>query len=141
MENLLYDFYALFVENSLLNDLYDETLLTSLTLTMLVFVLVGVAIYYFGMNKVRYAKASTWLAVLGSSAVLTMIVAIVTCSQKAAQEIPRRKGHPEQGRFFDQGGSIFFGFGFEMLILAAILFFVLSLVVKNVSTNNRKIPF
>ncbi|MDR6196305.1 hypothetical protein [Siphonobacter sp. SORGH_AS_0500] len=141
MENLLYDFYALFTERSLLDDLYDEHLLTSLTTTLVVFVLIGIGAYYFGMNKVRYAKASTWLLVLGSSAVLTMIVAIVTCSQKADQEIPRRKGHPELGRYFDQGGSVFFGFGFEMFLLAAVLFFILSLAVKNLSTNNRKIPF
>ncbi len=141
MENLLYDFYALFTERSLLDDLYDEHLLTSLTLTLLVFVAVGVAVYYFAMNKVRYAKASTWLLVLATSSVLSMIVAIVTCSQKAAQEIPRRKGHPELGRYFDQGGSVFFGFGFEMLLLAAVLFLVLSLIIKNLSTNNRKIPF
>ncbi|MFT4033553.1 MAG: hypothetical protein QM669_14130 [Siphonobacter sp.] len=141
MENILYDFYALFAERSLIDDLYDETLLTPITLTMLGFVLGGIGVYYVGMNRVRYATFPTWLLVLAGSASLSMITTIVTCSQKAAQEIPRKKGHPELGRYFDQGGSVFFGFGVEILLLAAVLFFMLSLLVKNLSTNNRKIPF
>ncbi|MBO9637676.1 MAG: hypothetical protein J7576_05875 [Siphonobacter aquaeclarae] len=141
MENLLYDFYALFAERSLIDDLYDETLLTPLTLMMKGIPLIGAAIFYFGLNKVRYAKFSVWGSMLAACSVLVMIITIVTCNQKAAQEIPRKKGHPELGRYFDQGGSVFFGFGFEMLLLSALVFFVVSLIIKNLSTNNRKIPF
>lgn len=141
MENFLYDFYAAFVDRSLLDDLYDETLLTPLTLALLFITLGGAVTYYFFLDQVRHAKISTWLTVLLTSAGLSGLVALVTCFQKAGQELPRQKANPDAGFFFDQGGGVFFLYALTLFLLSTVLFFLLSLLLRMRSSSVRRIPF
>ena len=141
MENFLYDFYAAFVDRSLLDDLYDETLLTPLTLALLFITLGGAVTYYFLLDRLRYAKVSTWLTVLLTSAGLSGLVALITCFQKAGQQLPRQKGNPDAGFFFDQGGGVFFLYALTLFLISAVLFFLFSLVLRLRSRNNRRIRF
>jgi hypothetical protein len=141
MEESLYNFYNLFVNSSLLEDLYQEELLSPLTWTAigLAFV-VAFAFYIWPFNRVSFSGLEHWLTMLGVSAVLLFVITLVTCYQKAGQEIPRDEADPEQGYLFDQGVSTFLSFSFEMALLTAIIFFVISMVMKNFSKNAKHRP-
>jgi hypothetical protein len=141
MEESLYNFYNLFVNSSLLEDLYQEELLSPLTWTAigLAFV-VAFAFYIWPFNRVSFSGLEHWLTMLGVSAVLLFVITLVTCYQKAGQEIPRDEADPEQGYLFDQGVSTFLSFSFEMALLTAIIFFVTSMVMKNFSKNAKHRP-
>ncbi|QKZ15135.1 hypothetical protein [Spirosoma sp. KUDC1026] len=141
MEESLYNFYNLFVNSSLLEDLYQEELLSPLTWTAigLAFV-VAFAFYIWPFNRVSFSGLQHWLTMMGVSAVLLFIITLVTCYQKAGQEIPRDEADPEQGYLFDQGVSTFLSFSFEMALLTAIIFFVISMIMKNFSKNAKHRP-
>ncbi|GAB3746113.1 hypothetical protein [Spirosoma pomorum] len=141
MEESLYNFYNLFVNSSLLEDLYQEELLSPLTWTAigLAFV-VAFAFYIWPFNRVSFSGLEHWLTMLGVSALLLFVITLVTCYQKAGQEIPRDEADPEQGYLFDQGVSTFLSFSFEMALLTAIIFFVISMVMKNSSKNAKHRP-
>jgi hypothetical protein len=141
MEESLYNFYNLFVNSSLLEDLYQEELLSPLTWTAigLAFV-VAFAFYIWPFNRVSFSGLEHWLTMLGVSAVLLFVITLVTCYQKAGQEIPRDEADPEQGTLFDQGVSTFLSFSFEMALLTAVFFFVISMIMKNFSKNAKHRP-
>jgi len=141
MEESLYNFYNLFVNSSLLEDLYQEELLSPMTWTAigLAFV-VAFAFYIWPFNRVSFSGLEHWLTMLGVSAVLLFVITLVTCYQKAGQEIPRDEADVEQGTLFDQGISTFLSFSFEMALLTAIIFFVISMVLKNFSKNAKHRP-
>jgi hypothetical protein len=141
MEESLYNFYNLFVNSSLLEDLYQEELLSPLTWTAigLAFV-VAFAFYIWPFNRVSFSGLEHWLTMLGVSALLLFVITLVTCYQKAGQEIPRDEADPEQGYLFDQGVSTFLSFSFEMALLTAIIFFVISMIMKNFSKNAKHRP-
>lgn len=141
MEESLYNFYNLFVNSSLLEDLYQEELLSPMTWTAigLAFV-VAFAFYVWPFNKVSFSEMSHWLLMTGISALLLFVISLVTCYQKANQDIPRDEADPDQGILFDQGTSVFLSYAFEMALLTAVIFFVVSMIMKNFSKNAKHRP-
>ena len=104
MEESLYNFYNLFVNSSLLEDLYQEELLSTLTWSAIgIAFLVAFAFYVWPLNKVSFSGMGNWLLMLGVSALLLFVITLVTCYQKANQEILRDEADPNQGTLFDQG--------------------------------------
>ncbi len=141
MEESLYNFYNLFVNGSLLEDLYQEELLSPLTWSAigLAFV-VAFAFYIWPFNKVSFSGLSSWLLMTGVSALLLFVITLITCYQKANQDIPRDEADPNQGTIFDQGISVFLSYAFEMALLTALIFFIISMVLKNFSKNAKHRP-
>jgi hypothetical protein len=141
MEESLYNFYNLFVNNSLLEDLYQEELLSPLTWTAigLAFV-VAFAFYIWPFNKVSFSGMGSWLLMTGVSALLLFVITLITCYQKANQEILRDEADADQGTLFDQGVSVFLSYAFEMALLTAFIFFIISMVMKNFSKNAKHRP-
>lgn len=141
MEESLYNFYNLFVNGSLLEDLYQEELLSPLTWTAvgLAFV-VAFAFYIWPFNKVSFSGFGSWLLMTGVSALFLFVITLVTCYQKANQDIARDDADPNQGTLFDQGISVFLSYAFEMALLTAFIFFVISMVLKNFSKNAKHRP-
>ncbi len=137
----MYEFFELFTERTLLDDLDVENLLSPLSLTALLVAAILAGIYYFALDKHRYARVSTWAVVGLMSGLLTAFFVIATCYRKADQEVLRNEANPNEGKLFDQGGGVFFGFGLEMLFLNLLLFVLISVFAKRFSTNNRKVPF
>ncbi|GAB4023803.1 hypothetical protein [Spirosoma koreense] len=141
MEESLYNFYNLFVNGNLLEDLYQEELLSPLTWTAIgIAFLVAFAFYIWPFNRVSFSSMGHWLLMTGISALLLFIIALVTCYQKAGQEIPRDEADPDQGTLFDQGISVFFSYAFEMALLTALIFFIISMIMKNFSKNAKHQP-
>ena len=141
MEESLYNFYNLFVNSALLEDLYQEELLSPMTLTAIgISLVVAFAFYIWPFNKVSFSGMGSWLLMTGVSAVLLFIVTLVTCYQKAGQDIPRDEADPDQGTLFDQGISVFLSYAFEMALLTVIIFFIISMVMKNFSKNAKHRP-
>ncbi|MBN8823452.1 MULTISPECIES: hypothetical protein [unclassified Spirosoma] len=141
MEESLYNFYNLFVNSALLEDLYQEELLSPLTLTAIgIAFVVAVAFYIWPFNKVSFSGMGNWLLMMGVSSVLLFIISLVTCYQKEGQEIPRDEADPNQGTLFDQGISVFLSYAFEMALLTAVIFFIISMVMKNFSKNAKHRP-
>ncbi|WP_420151546.1 hypothetical protein [Spirosoma sp.] len=141
MEESLYNFYNLFVNSSLLEDLYQEELLSPMTWTAIgIAFVVAFAFYIWPFNKVSFSSMGSWLLMTGVSSLLLFIITLVTCYQKANQEIPRDKADPEQGNLFDQGVSVFLSYAFEMALLTALIFFLISMVMKNFSKNAKHRP-
>ena len=141
MEESLYNFYNLFVNSALLEDLYQEELLSPLTWTAVgIAFLVAVAFYIWPLNKVSFSGFGSWLLMLGVSALLLFVITLVTCYQKANQEIPRDEADTNQGFLFDQGVSVFLSYAFSMALLTAIIFFLISMVMKNFSKNAKHRP-
>lgn len=141
MEESLYNFYNLFVNSSLLEDLYQEELLSPLTWTAVgIAFVVAFAFYIWPFNRVSFSSFGSWLLMLGVSAVTLFVITLVTCYQKAGQEIPRDEADPEQGNLFDQGVSVFLSYAFEMALLTAVIFFIISMIVKNFSKNAKHRP-
>lgn len=77
---------------------------------------------------------------LGVSALTLFVMALITCYQKAGQEIPRVEADPEQGLLFEQGVSVFVSFAFTMALLTAIIFFLISMLMKGFSSNAKHRP-
>ncbi|GAB3506656.1 hypothetical protein GCM10027341_40050 [Spirosoma knui] len=141
MEESLYNFYNLFVNSSLLEDLYQEELLSPMTWTAIgIAFVVAFAFYIWPFNRVSFSGFGSWLLMLGVSALTLFVITLVTCYQKAGQDIPRDEADPEQGSLFDQGVSVFLSYAFEMALLTAIIFFIISMVMKNFSKNAKHRP-
>ena len=140
MNRSLYSFYDLFVTRPLLRDLYREQLLVSLTAVWVVFAVIAVVVYYKFLDKPRYANLGTWLLVALTACVTTAIWGIVTCYQMAGRRLPRNPDNPQAGTYFDQGGSVFFGFGLELALLCFLLYLIGSLIIRRTAINNRNIP-
>ena len=141
MEESLYNFYNLFVNGSLLEDLYQEELLSPMTWTAIgIAFVVAVAFYIWPFNKVSFSGMSHWLLMTAVSSLLLFIITLVTCYQKANQDIPRDEADPNQGTLFDQGISVFLSYAFEMALLTALIFFIISMILKNFSKNAKHRP-
>lgn len=141
MEESLYNFYNLFVNSNLLEDLYQEELLSPLTWTAIgIAFVVAFAFYIWPFNKVSFSGMSSWLLMMGISALLLFIISLVTCYQKANQDILRDEADPNQGTIFDQGVSVFLSYAFEMALLTALIFFIISMIMKNFSKNAKHRP-
>ena len=141
MEESLYNFYNLFVNSALLEDLYQEELLSPLTWTAVgIAFLVAFAFYIWPLNKVSFSGFGSWLLMLGVSALLLFMITLVTCYQKAGQEIPRDEADTNQGFLFDQGVTVFLSYAFSMALLTALIFFLISMVMKNFSKNAKHRP-
>jgi preprotein translocase subunit SecG len=141
MEESLYNFYNLFVNGNLLEDLYQEELLSPITWTAIgIAFVVAFAFYIWPFNKVSFSGLGSWLLMLGVSAVTLFVITLITCYQKAGQEIPRDEADSNQGTLFDQGVSVFLSYAFEMALLTAVIFFVISMIMKNFSKNAKHRP-
>lgn len=142
MEDSLYRFYQLLsVNRSLLDDLYNATLLTPLTLTVLGLSLGFALLFYFLMDRARFARLTPWVLMLLGAALLTAIVVYVTCSQQAHTMRQRDPANQALGFFFDQGGGVFFTFALLLLVLSALLYFLFSVLFRKFSTHLRFVPF
>ncbi|MFD2573810.1 hypothetical protein ACFSUS_24450 [Spirosoma soli] len=141
MEESLYNFYNLFVNSNLLEDLYQEELLSPLTWSAIgIAFVVAFAFYIWPFNRVSFSGFGSWLIMLGVSALTLFVITLVTCYQKAGQEILRDEADPDQGTLFDQGVSVFLSYAFEMALLTAVIFFIISMVMKNFSKNAKHRP-
>ncbi|MBD2704496.1 hypothetical protein IC229_27900 [Spirosoma sp. BT702] len=141
MEESLYNFYNLFVNGALLEDLYQEELLSPLTWTAIgIAFVVAFAFYIWPFNKVSFSGMGSWLLMMGVSALVLFVITLVTCYQKANQEIPRDEADPDQGNLFDQGVSIFLSYSFTMALLTVVIFFIISMLMKNFSKNAKHRP-
>lgn len=141
MEESLYNFYNLFVNGALLEDLYQEELLSPLTWTAIgIAFVVAFAFYIWPFNKVSFSGLGSWLTMLGVSALTLFVIALVTCYQKAGQEILRVEADPDQGMLFEQGVGVFVSFAFTMALLTAIIFFLISMLMKGFSSNAKHRP-
>lgn len=141
LENFFVSFYNLFVDGSLLDDLIEEGLIMSLSLSTFFVPFLGVIAFYYIINSVRFCKKRHWLITMLISAVIVLIINISTCISMAGREILKDKYNPEAGFLFDQGDSVFFMFSLQMFLLSCFYFFVFSIIVKWWSTNCRKTPF
>ncbi|MCU0468746.1 MAG: hypothetical protein MUF58_09105 [Arcicella sp.] len=144
MEDFLFSFYSTFVDESLIEDLYLETLLTPLTISILVIMLLGAVVFYYVINSIRFGQRKHWFLTMGIGGIITFTVIFSTCVNMAGQEIVRNEANIKKGipdYRFDQGTSIFFTYGLTMVLLAMILFFIFSMLIKWWSTNSRKTPF
>ncbi len=141
MEDLFINFYDLFVDGSLLDDLIEEGLILSLSLSTFFIPFLGAITFYYIINSVRFCKKRHWLFTMLISALIVFVVNISTCISMAGREILRDKSNPEAGFLYDQGDSIFFMFSLQMFLLACFYFTILSITVKWWSTNCRKTPF
>jgi len=141
MEESLYNFYNLFVNSNLLEDLYQEELLSPLTWTAIgIAFVVAFAFYIWPLNKVSFSGMGHWLLMMGVSALSMFVISLVTLYQKAGQEIPRDESDLEQGNLFDEGVSVFLSYSFTMALLTAVIFFIISLILKNFSKNAKHRP-
>ena len=141
MEESLYNVYNLFVNGNLLEDLYQEALLSPMTWTAVgIAFVVAFAFYIWPFNKVSFSGMGSWLLMLGVSALFLFVITLVTCYQKANQEILRDEADPNQGTLFDQGTSVFLSYAFEMALLTAVIFFIISMIMKTFSKNAKHRP-
>jgi hypothetical protein len=133
--------YSLFVDGSLLDDLSDEKLVTPLSIYTFLVSLVGVVLFYYIINSVRFCKKRHWAIMLGISGLVVFVINIATCFSMEGKQIPRDASNPAAGYLFNQGDSVFFIFSLQMFLFACFYFFILSIIVKWWSTNCRKTPF
>ncbi len=138
---MLENFYGLFVDGSLLDDIIDEGLIMSLSLSTFFIPFVGVISFYYLINRVRFSKKRHWALMMLISGVLVLIVNLSTCISMAGKQILRDPSNPAAGFMFDQGDSVFFMFSLQMFLLSCFYFFIFSIILKWWSTNCRKTPF
>ncbi len=145
------DFYDLFANGPLMDDLLDERidLFAPLFWTLFGITLVVVVVYYYVMNhKIfvranRFGKSIHWFIMLIISAILAFSTHVVTLLQMADRLVPRNPGAPpkEITYFFDQSDAVFYGFAGQVAGLSMILFFLFSLALKWGSTHAKRTPF
>lgn len=138
MEDLLISFYNWFVDSSLLNDLIEEGLIMPLWLTLIIINLIVVGIFYY-LDTARSSRPRWFMTIFGIG-LIVFGVHFFTCQSMSDRQIPRSTS---EGFLFDQGTSIFFMFSLQIFFVSLVLFFLLSIVAKNLgfSPNCRKTPF
>lgn len=141
MENFLISIYDLFVDSSLLNDLFRERLIIPLLYPLVLIPLAGVVAFYYVIDSGRFYKKRHWSITMLISAFIVFIVYISTCISMAGQQIPKDPDNEKAGFLFNQGDTIFFTFGLQMFVVSMLLFFIFSVILKWWSTNCRKTPF
>ncbi len=144
MEDTLYDIYKLFVEGSLLDDLYDNTLFTAITISIVFGTFIICLLFYKNPFAFRtwFYKFKHWLMTMFTSGFLVgFLVGFITCLQKAGTEVMRNEKDPDQGTYFDQGGASFILFGIELFVFSCVLFFLFSIALRYISVIARKTPF
>lgn len=142
MEESLYSFYQfLNVNRSLLDDLYNATLLTPLTLTMVGLAVGFALIFYFLMDRSRFARLLPWVLMLLGGATLTAVVAYTACNRGAHNMRLRDPANQSLGFFFDQGGGVFFTWALLLFVLCGLLYFLISLFLRKLTTHLRFVPF
>jgi len=141
MEDLLINFYDLFVDGSLLNDHIEEGLILSISLSTFFIPFLGAVSFYYFIDSVRFCERKHWLFTMFICALIVFVVNISTCISMAGREILKDKSNPEAGFLYDQGDSVFFMFSLQMFLLACFYFTILSIIVKWWSNNCRKTPF
>ena len=141
-EDSLYSFYELFAPLSLVRDLFSEELLTTLTIMAIIIAFGAMAVYYYVLNgkSPKYDGMFHWFLMWFISGMLTFLVVLITCWQKAQEELPRTE-NPDDGLLFDQGFGTFAAFSFEMMVITLLLFFIFSIVLKGWSTHAKTRPF
>jgi hypothetical protein len=145
------NFYDLFANGPLMDDLLDDRidLFSPLVWTLLGITLGAVVLFYYLLNNrainrsSRFGNLPTWIITLLAVAVMVFAAHAVTLSQMADRLVPRNPGADPKTitYFFDQSGSVFFGFALQVAGLSAVLFFLLSLALKWGSTHAKNVPF
>lgn len=140
MNDALFDFYNLFVNNNLLEDLYQEELLGPLTFSMLGIVVVVAFLFYIWPNRVSFTGMGHWVLMMLASAIAVFVMTLVTCYQKKGQQLPRDEADTTLGLLFDQETVVFLSYALQMFALTAVLFFVVSMLMKTASRNAKHRP-
>jgi hypothetical protein len=142
MEEFLYSVYdTLHVNRSLLDDLYNATLLTPLTLATLGLALGFALLYYFLMDRARFARLTPWALMLTGASLLTALVVYQVCARQAHNVRQRDPNNPSLGVYFDQGGGVFFTYALLLLVLCAVFYVLFSVLLRKFSTHLRFVPF
>jgi hypothetical protein len=145
MENFFINLYELFVDGALLDDLIDEKMIVTFSVMSLLVPLTFALLFYKLYDRVGFSKRRHWLVVMFSSGMIVLLWILTACFTKENEQIPRPTAVVEENQevqfMFDQGTSVFLEYSFEMLVLAFIYFFIFSLGLRLISTNNRKTPF
>ena len=145
MENFFVSLYEIFVDGSLLDDLIDEKLIVSLSLMSLLVPLLFAVFFYKIYDRVGFSKRRHWLLTMFISSLVVFFWTLITCFTMQNRQIARPVTVMEENQevqfMFDQGSSVFFEYSFEMFVLATLYFFIFSLGLRLISTNNRKTPF
>jgi hypothetical protein len=141
MEDALLDFYSSFAPQTLIGDLYDETMLTSLTLAVLFFTGLAAGLFYYGINSIRFGQFRHWIITMLVAGCITFVLVYGACTAQGNEGILRNNSNPNLGYRFDQGADVFLLYSVEMLFMACLFFFLWSLALKWGSKNCRMTPF
>jgi hypothetical protein len=145
METFLENFYGIFVNGALLDDLIETGLILPLTSTFLIIPAIIGFFFYKVIDSVKYSKQKHWVFVWLVSGALTFICSFATCIGMQNEEILRANldldAVQDDQFLFDQGIGVFSVFSVETFILSLLLFLLFSLLLKRFSTNNRRNPF
>jgi hypothetical protein len=145
MENFLENFYAIFVDGALLDDLITEGMILPLSVTFLFIPLFLGLLFYKVFDSVTYSEIKHWVLVCIISGTFTFVCTLVTCIGLQNKEILRENidldAIQDDQFLFDQGIGVFSVFAIQTFILSLLLLLFFSLILKRFSTNNRRNPF
>ena len=143
MEGFFADCYDYFVEKTLVDDLYNTVLCTPTALTTLIVPLVGVILFYYVINTIRFGKLKHWLLLILGVGLVVFTVIFLTCIGMQDKRILINPNEPESltNLRFSQGGAVFFMFAIEMFFIACFFFFIYSVCLKWWSSRVHKTPF
>ena len=139
MEDILYDFYQIFGDPTLVRDLYRYSMLINLTLGLvLIPAFLALAFYKF-IDHPKFQALRHWLFIMFISTLSVFGCFIITFIVLKNDKIPIAVG--QEGTLFAQSTSVFAIFSLEVALLSALWYFIISLPLKLWSTNCSTTPF
>jgi len=127
MEEFFLDFYSFFAPADLIQCLYNNTVLTSISLSVIIVTFLCCLFFYrnpFAFRRWFY-KFSHWGMTMVIAGSLSFLITLLTCSKMECED----------------GFTIFFIFGIEIMLLSFFIFFLCSLFLRYLSVIARKTPF
>ncbi len=127
MEEFFLDFYSFFAPADLIQCLYNNTVLTSITLSVAIINLLCCLFFYLNPFAFRrwFYRLSHWSMTMLFAGLLCFLMSFLTCSKMECED----------------GFTIFFIFCIEIMVLSCFIFFICSLFIKHFSVIARKTPF
>ena len=120
---------TLFYTNDFSGDLFNENLYTIIGLVMVVTSLLIPVLYYKIIDRVKFSKISIWLVFLS----LSVIFNFLFCYMYSYNYL--------SALGLDYSSGEYLSFSFINAFYSLLVGFLFSLILKNFSTNCKKVPF
>lgn len=140
MEDILFDFYALFAPFELVADLYQDKALLGFLLVLTGFSLIMPFLFYYVLDHPNYRQTKHWIYFMLGNFTLVTLFHMIAFYVKKTQG--KSASGAESVKLFNYDWTVFLTFSLEMGVISMICYTLFSIAIfKYISTNCNNTPF